>query len=188
MDSTETQNCWSWPGPLEIILSTPPAQWRFSYSRLLTVMSSQVFIIFSDGDSITSLGNLFQSSITLMEEKKKGRKKKFFFLSLGRIFYISDSFHCLLFHWAPLGRVWIYLLYSFLSSTHSWVCHLLRDQGEADWTVVLWIFLPAILNTGVIFAYFQSSGTYPDSHDLWKIIKWHCPSPSALVGALHHML
>ena len=52
-------NHWCWKGPVEIIKSNPSARSRFSQSRLLRTLSSQGLNVSKDGDSTTSLGNLF---------------------------------------------------------------------------------------------------------------------------------
>jgi len=54
-------------------LVQPPCQSRVTYSRLHRTASRQVLNISREGESTTSLGNLFQGSVTL-------RGKKFFLL------------------------------------------------------------------------------------------------------------
>jgi len=54
-------------------LVQPPCRSRVTYSRLHRTLSRQVLNISREGDSTTSLGRLFQCSITL-------RVKKFFFV------------------------------------------------------------------------------------------------------------
>jgi len=63
-------------------LVKPPCWSRVTYSRLHRTLSRQVLNISKEGDSTTSLGNLFQCSVTL-------RGKKFFLMFRGNFLCFS---------------------------------------------------------------------------------------------------
>lgn len=70
-----------------------------------------------NGDATDSLGNLFRFNHT--------HRKNFFFLVFKLISYISICDHCLLScYWAPLGKVWLYLLCSPIR----FICTLKRSS------------------------------------------------------------
>ena len=59
LDFTESQNCRGWKEPLGIIESNLPLK-QVPYSRLHRKASTQVLNISREGDTMPSLGNLFQ--------------------------------------------------------------------------------------------------------------------------------
>jgi len=65
---SESQNCRCWKGPPEITESKPLPK-QASYSRLHRDVSRQVLNISMEGDFMTSLGSLFQCSVTLTVKK-----------------------------------------------------------------------------------------------------------------------
>ena len=65
---TESHDCRDWNGHLEILESSPPSE-QAPYSRLHRWVSRWVLNISREGESITSLGSLFQCSITLTVKK-----------------------------------------------------------------------------------------------------------------------
>jgi len=75
---TESQNVRGWKG----LLVQPPCQSRVAYSRLHRTSSRQVFNISREGDSTTSLWNLFQCSVTLRVKKFLMFRQNFLCFSL----------------------------------------------------------------------------------------------------------
>ena len=65
-------------------LVQPPCKSRVTYSRLHRTLSRQVLNISREGDSTTSLGSLFQCSVTL-------RVKKFFLKKTMTLFQLRQS-------------------------------------------------------------------------------------------------
>lgn len=65
----ESQNEWSWKGPLKVTLVQLPAQSTISLSRLPKTVSSQVFNFSNDEDYTTSLEKLFQYFTTFIIKK-----------------------------------------------------------------------------------------------------------------------
>lgn len=62
---TESGNCWGWQGPLKIIWSNP----LLKQGQLSRTVSRWFLIVFMDGDSPASLGNLLQCLTNLILKK-----------------------------------------------------------------------------------------------------------------------
>ena len=75
---TKSQDCRGWKGPQEIIKPNPPAK-AVPYNRSDRQVSRQVLNISREADSTTSLGSLFQCSVTL---------------TIKKFFHILQSFLC----------------------------------------------------------------------------------------------
>lgn len=63
----ELQNGWSWKGSLEIIWSTPLLK-QLHLSKFSRISSRYVLNISGEGDFITSLGSVFQGSVTFTDD------------------------------------------------------------------------------------------------------------------------
>ena len=98
--------------------SPTPCRSRVTYSRLHRTLSRRVLNISREGDSTTSLGSLFQCSITL-------RGKKFFLM-------FRRNFLC--FSLCPLPLVCVKCMY---------VCVCVWSKGQYIWWVVCHTLTPA---------------------------------------------
>ena len=90
-----------WKGPQEIINSNPLMK-QVPYTRLYSNVSRWVLNISIEGDSTTSLGSLFQCSVTLKEGKEV---KKVLLHVSAEISFVQVLGHCSLsYHYTPLRR------------------------------------------------------------------------------------
>lgn len=97
-------------GTTGCLLVQTPCSSRDPYSMLLRIVSRWLLSNSREGDSATSLGILFQSSVTLTV-------KKIFLMSRWNLLYFSFSF-CLSSYWsAPLRRSWLHTLDTLPSDT-----------------------------------------------------------------------
>lgn len=107
---------WAWKVPLEMVYDNPSARGEGQLRQVALAIYSGVWDIIKDGDSTSSLDNLWRCLITLTI--KKGA-----LLHLWGISCVSDCSHCFSScHWTLLRRLWLYHPYTLLSSifTNPW--------------------------------------------------------------------
>ena len=121
-----------------------PAQSRVSYYMLPRTTSSWALNISNDRNYTTTLSNLFHCSTTMIVKNKN------FFQCWSGISRVSVWACCLLsYHWLPLRRAWLHLLYSLPcikatnpgKSMSKWITHKNLLMQDFSWSSHMFVSL-----------------------------------------------